>query len=209
MMREKYKIDDTISKSTGDIRLWHTEKGFIEINNGTLAISIKLGDQEKGCIFHGHGKLILDTIVETGEGAVGKPIEKELNDPFLMLGDTEKIKQHFSVATKEDFARFGYESQKGFLDRAEDLFSRFFKQGIGNTRQSFSQDHGFVFAFQNQSSKLDILVANGSKLLYTAEDVVFVSNENNVVLKVPDEVVCSNNRKSVILRKGKSVIIKK
>ena len=66
-----------------------------------------------------------------------------------------------------------------------------------------------IFAFQNQANKLDILVAKGSKLVYTAKDLVFVSNKNKVVLKSPDEVVCSGNRRSVIIGKGKSVIIKK
>lgn len=121
-----------------------------------------------------------------------------------MLGDIEKIKQHFSTATKEEFARMGYENQQRFVDRAEDLFSRFFKQGLGNSHQSFSQDHGFIFAFQNQNNKLDILIANGSRLVYTAKDIVFVSNKNNVVLKISDEIVCSNNGKSVILKKGNS-----
>jgi len=170
MIRQNYQLGNSISKATEDITLWQTEKGIIKISKNTLAIPIKLDDKRKGYIFHGHGKLLLDAIVETEEGAIGKPVEKEINEPFLMLGDTEETQQHFSTA---------------------------------------SEGHGLVFAFQNETSKLDILVARGSKLVYTARGIVFVLSKNNVVLKSPNEVVCSNSGKSVIIKSGKSVIVKK
>ena len=209
MTWQNYQLGNTISKTTEDTRLWQSEKGIIEISKNTLAIPIKLGDQEKGYIFHGHGKLLLDTIVETEEGAIGKPVEKELNQPFLMLGDTEETQQHLSEASEEDLAKMGYEEQQEFVDKAEDLFNRFFKNGRIHSRHRFKEHRGFIFAFQNQTNKLDILVANGPELVYTSKDVVFVSNKNNVVLKSPDEVVCSSKGKSIIINKGKSVIIKK
>lgn len=208
-MWQNYQLGNTISKATEAMRLWQTEKGIIEISEDSLAIPIKLGDQDKGYIFHGHGKLLLDTIVETEEGAIGKPVEKELNKPFLMLGSIEEIEQRFSAASEEDFAKMGYKNHQGFVESAEDLFDRFFKKGIRDSHHNFSQDYGFIFAFENKTNKLDILVAKGSKLVYTTKDVVFVSNKDKVVLKSPDEVVCSNDGKSVIIKKGKSVIIKK
>lgn len=209
MMWEKYKLGNMISRTIEDIKLWQAENGVIEISKGTLAIPIELGDQEKGYLFHGQGKLLLDTIVETEEGAIGKSVEEKLDNPFLMLGNTEKMQEHLSVASKEDLTRMGYENQQGFVERAEDLFNRFFKKGTGDHHQHFSGEHGFIFAFENPTKKLDILFANGAKLVYTAKDTVFVSNKNNLVLKSPDEVVCSSNGKSVIIKRGKSVIIKK
>lgn len=208
MTWQNYQLDNTISKATEDIMLWQTEKGIIKISKNTLAIPIKLGDQRKGYIFHGYGKLLLDTIVETEEGAIGKPVEKEINEPFLMLGDTEEIQQHLSTASREDFTKMGYENPQEFVSNAEDLCNRFFRERV-HSHQGFDEGHGLIFAFQNEAGKLDILVAKGSKLVYKAMSMVFVSNENNVVLKSPREVVCSNNGKSVIIKKGKSVIVKK
>jgi len=208
MIWQNYHLDNTISKITEAITLWQTEKGIIEISKNTLAIPIMLGDQRKGYIFHGHGKLLLDTIVETEEGAIGKPVEKEVNEPFLMIGDTEETEKHLSVASKEDFTKMGYENPQELIVKAEDLCNQFFK-GRMHSHQCFDEGHGLIFAFQNEDGKLNILVTNGSKLVYKAMDVVFVSNGNRVVLKSPDEVVCSNNGKSVIIKKDKSAIVKK
>lgn len=208
MMWQNYQLDKTISKATEAITLWQTEKGIIEISKNTLAIPIKLGDQRKGYIFHGQSKLLLDTIVETEEGAIGKPVEKEISEPFLMLGDTEEIQQHLSTTSKEDFIKMGYENQQEFVAKAEDLYDQFFRGGV-HSRQGLDEDNGLIFAFQNEASRLDILVTKDSKLVYKAMGMVFVSNENKVVLKSPTAVVCSNNRKSVIMKKGKSVIVKK
>ena len=199
MMRKNYQVDNTISKATEAMTLWQTEKGIIEISKNTLAISIKLGDQQKGYILHGHGKLLLDTIVETEEGAIGKPVEKEINDAFLMLGNTEET-QHSSTANKEDFMRMGYENQQEFVVKAEELCNQFFR-GREHNHQGFDENHGLIFAFQNETSGLDILVTKGSKLVYKAMDIVFVSNENKVALKSPGGMVCSNNEKSFVIRK--------
>ena len=201
MIWQNYQLGNTVSKASEAMTLWQTEKGIIEINKNTLAIPIKLSDKERGYVFHGNGKLLLDTIVETEEGVIGKPVEKELNEPFLMVGDPEETQKHLTEAGEEDFAKMGYENQQGFVDRAEELFNQFFKkEGIHN-RQHFDEGHSLIFAFPNQISKLDILVAKGSKLVYKAIDLVFVSNENKVVLKSPSEVVCLSNGKSVIVKK--------
>lgn len=209
MTWQSYELGNTISKATRDTRLWQSEKGIIETNKNTLAIPIKLDDQEKGYIFHGHGKLLLDTIVETEEGAIGKPVEKELTKPFLMLANIEETQRHLSEATGEDLAKIGYKEQQTLIDNAKDMLNRFFKRGRIHSQHCFNQDESFIFAFKNQTDKLDILVASGPKFVYTSKDVVFVSNKNNVVLKSTDEVVCSSNGKSVIISKGKRIIIKK
>jgi len=202
MIWQNYQLDNTILKTIEPVTLWRTEKGTVEIGKNTLAIPIKLNDQQKGYIFHGHGKLLLDTIVETREGAVGKPIESELNELFLMLGKTEEIQQHLSVAVKEDLTKMGYESEQGFVDKAETLFDQFFGKTRMHNHQCCGNSHGVIFAFPNEADKLDVLVANGSKLVYKAMNQVFVSNNEKVVLKTPTEVIVSgDNRKSLVIKK--------
>lgn len=208
MIQQNYQLGNTVLKSTEALTLWHTERGVVETSKNTLAILLKLHNQREGYILHGQGKLLLDAIVETDEGAVGKSVEKELNEPFLMLGKTEEIQQHLIKASEENLAEMGYKNQQGFADEAEDLCDRFFK-GKVNSHEGFDRDHGSIFVFQNEAGKLDILIAKDSKLVYTATDMVFVSNEDKSVLRKPGEVVVSKNGKSVIVNKGKSIIIKK
>jgi len=201
MMWQNYQLGNTVSKTSEAVTLWQMEKGIVEISKNTLAVPIELDDKERGYVFHGNGKFLLDSIVETEEGAIGKPVEKELSELFLMLGDTEEIQKHLTEASEEDFAKMGYQNQQEFADRAEDLCGQFFKKKGVHNHQCFDEHRGFIFAFQNQTSKLDILIAKGSKLVYKAMDIVFVSNENKVVLKSPSEVVCTSNGKSVIIKK--------
>jgi len=200
MMWQDYQLDNTTLKANEVIRLWGADKGVIEIGKDTLAIPIRLGDQRRGYIFHGHGKLILDTIVETEEGAIGKPVEKEINEPFLMLGDTEKVQKRLTTTSKEDLTKMGYENQQEFVAKAEDLYHRFFERGRTFRHRRSGEDHGLVFAFQNKASKLDILVVKGSKLVYKATGIVFVANENKVVLKSPKEVVLSRSGKLFVIK---------
>lgn len=200
MTWRKFQLGSPISKITETTTLWRTERGIIEISENALAIPIELDGQRKGNVFHGQGKLLLDAIAETDKGAVGRSIEKELNEPFLMLGKTEEIGQHLTKASEGDFMKMSYRDQQGFIDKAKDLCDQFFK-GKVNNHEAFDRNNGLIFAFKNEADKLDVLLTKGSKLVYKATDIVFVSNENKVVLKSRGEVVCSNNGKSVIIKK--------
>lgn len=208
MILKKYELDDTVSKVSKEVRLLQTEKGIVELGENALAVLIMLDEIPKGCVFHGQGRLLIDAIVETREGAVGKPIDRELNEPFLMLGDTEDIQKYLTNADEEEFAKMGYENQQRFIAKAEDLRRRFFNGGM-QEREASDAEHGSIFAFPNVDSELDILVARGSKLVYNAKSTIFVSNKDKTVLKSPGEVIVSSNGKSVIIKKGKSVVIEK
>lgn len=208
-MRQRYELGKTVFKSNQALRLWEAEKGFVEIEEGTLAVPIMLENTSKGYIFHGKGKMVLDAIVETEEGAVGKSVEIELKDLFLMLGDTEKLGEHFVTVDDKDFAGLNYECKEAFLTRAEDLFDRFFEGRSTCCHGHWNRSRGFVFAFENDTEKLDLLVADGSSLVYTAKDVTFVSNRGNDVLKMPDGMLCSHGGKAVFINKGGPSIYRK
>ncbi len=204
-----YRLGTAISKITKDTKLWESERGIVEVCEIALVLPIKLEEEERGYIFHGQGRLLLDTIAETEEGAIGRPVESELSDPFLMLGDKGETDLHMTEASEEDLKSRGYSERQEFLDRAEDLFDRFFQKSRVHGRRHFKHQSGLIFAFLNQNDKLDILIAKGSKLVYASRDKVFIAHKDNVVLKGQDEVVCSSKGKSVIINRGRSVIIKK
>lgn len=201
MIWKNYTLDDTTSKATEQIVLWQTEKGLVEINKNTLAIAIKLDDRRKGYILHGQGKFLLDTIIETEEGAIGKSVEKELDEPFLTLGDIEEIQKRLVKASDEDFTKMGYGHQPEFVTKAEDLCDQFFTKGM-HSHRCFDGDYGVIFAFQNETNKLDILIVKGSKLVYKATDMAFVLNKNNVVLKSQGGVVCKIKKNQSLSRKA-------
>jgi hypothetical protein len=201
MTWQKYQLDNTIFKTTDALTLCRTERSVIEINKNSLAIPIKLDNQIEGYIFHGRGTLLLDTIVETTEGAIGRSIDREINEPFIMLGNIEEIQHHLNTTSTEDLTDIKYESKQDFMAKAENLLNRFLKREIIHKHQCCGHNHAFIFAFPNESKDLDILIANGSKLVYKAIGTVFVSNKDKVIMKTLDDVILSHNGKLFTIRK--------
>ena len=201
-----HKIGDEVSKVGADIKLLESERGIVKVNKETLVVPIELNDEIRGYILHGCGELLIDALVETEEGAVGKAVEKELVQPFLMLGNEfETVQRNLEETSQEDFAEMGYETSQEFIDQANHLLKRFFKRRVLNNNFNNS---GTIFAFLNEIDTLDILVAKGEKLVYKSTSIVFVSNRDNVILKKGGEVVCANHGKSVVITRGRSVILK-
>ena len=206
MMWPNYRLGDTILKAAEDSKLWQTEKGIVEIDKNSLAIPVFSHDHVKGYVFIGHGKLLLDTIVETKEGAVGKPVEKEAGEPFIMLGNAELTGQKLKPANSDDLSAAGHADRRLLMAKAEEMLQRLLKNGSLYSNPC-SHGEGLIFAFQNDAANLDILLAKDSKIVYKANDTVFVSDKDRTVLKSP-EVVCISSGKALVVRraKGSSVV---
>lgn len=187
------QLDKTIWKISQDLTLWTAEKGLVKINQNSLAVPIKQNNREKGYIFHGEGKLVLDAIIETVEGAIGKSIEEELKDPFLMLGHAEKINAHLDTATQEDLMRMKYKDEQEVISKAQKLFEQF----LG--KKKICKNHGVIFAFPNKIGKLDILIAKGSKIVYKTTATIFIANKDKMVLKTPQKIILSKHKKCLVI----------
>jgi hypothetical protein len=164
------------------------------VEKDTLAVAIMLDGKPEGYVFGGNGKMILDAIVETDQGAVGKPIEQQLTDPFLMVGNPEIIEARY-------FSAFAGEKQD-FLAKAQDLYREFFRGEEHSSCGCHRHHHeGIVFAFKNDSGKLDLLIPHGSKIVYKATHMVFISNENETILKSPEHMVVSNHGRCIVMKR--------
>jgi hypothetical protein len=199
-MWHHYELDNVAKKTAEPLTLWQTEKGIVEIGKDALAIAIKMGDKQEGCVFHGRGRLVLDTIVETDKGAIGKPVEKEVKEPFLMLGGMGKLQTSLSAASDDDLARMGYANQKEFTARSEAVIDKFFTRGRLHDWGCYGEQQGSIFAFQNEANKLDILVTDDHKLVYKTASTIYISDGSKVVLKSPEQIVLVSSGKSIIVK---------
>jgi hypothetical protein len=192
MIWHHYQFDGKILRANDPLTLWKSDRGSVSVNKDTLAVAITLNGEPQGYIFGGNGKMILDTIVETEQGAVGKPIEKELAEPFLVLGNLQNMESRVTPATSGE--------QKDFLRKAEEVYLKFFAEG-----QAFNfgcRDHrqeGLIFAFADDSGKFDLLILHGSRIVYKAHHIVFVSDEKRVVMRSPESTVVSHKGKCIIV----------
>jgi len=195
----RLQIGDTVLKTTKAMTLAKTHRSLVEIAKDSLAVGIEAGDKHEGYVFHGHGKMLLDTIIETEEGALGSSVEKETNDLFLMLGDTSQLQPYLISATSDDLLKMGHKDRQEFQTEAQVIINQFAEETDAKGFHCFGRFDGTEFAFPRGSGKFDVLLTEKSKLVYRAASVLFVSDLNNVVLKNGELIAVSGQGRSCIV----------
>lgn len=195
-----YKLGGEPLKLLNDSNLLQTNKCVVKATRNTLALPILINENLEGHVFHGSGQLLIDTIVETEKGAIGKPTIKDLDKPFLMLGKTEEVKNNLATANPQELAQFGYSTVEAFVKTAEDFCNYLFNKGL-QCNDSTTGDSK-IFVFTNAES-FDVLVAKGNELVYTSKEKVFVFKNDKEVLTSPQEVVVSKRGRTVVVAKDR------
>jgi hypothetical protein len=198
MMHDHYELDKAIQKVTEPFVLFHSDKASIEIGNDTFAVPIQLESERVGYAFLGQGKLLVDAIVETEKGALGKSIQRSLNEPFLMLGDTDETSRHFNSANNDDFRKASTD-EKMVLDRAQELLDRFSGGSSVHRHEHVFSGKGSIFAFSDDKDELDILLSKGSKLVYTTRDMSFLTDGDKAILTRSGQVVLSHHGRPFVV----------
>jgi hypothetical protein len=199
-MWRNYELDDKVLELDEDMTLYRSDKVLVNLNKGTRAIAVKRKDRMEGLVFLGHGRLIVDTIVETENGALGKPTERELSEPFLMLGPVEDTLQHLKEANKEDLQRNGVKAEDLF-DKAQNLVDKLQERRALCSFSCHNEQKGLVFAFATDEDRLDVLVLNDSRIVFKSKGISFVSIGNHSVLKNTYQAVLATNGRSVFVRR--------
>jgi len=197
MTHSDVKLGTQPLKFTNDLTLFQNEKCMVKTAAGTLTLPILVDDETRGQLFFGKGEFTLDAIIETPNGAVGKPLIKSLTTPFLVFGSVSGIKERMVPATVDDIKNVGYTGLEDFLAKANDLLNRFF--GNSRTHLHLEEDR-HLLAFSNGNGGWDILVSKGNKLVYTSKDSVYVSKGNvQSVVVQPDSIVVKRHGKTVVI----------
>jgi len=192
------------TKLTKDLVLLQNEKCIIKAFANALTLPILADEARLGYIFFGKSKFTLDAIVETPKGAVGKPLIKDLDSPFIMLGKAHNITDDLAPATPYDVSNLGYESSEEFLAKANEVFSRFSVEY--QTRFNFEADSQ-VFAFANEHDKWDMLISKGDKLVFTSRDKVYISKDKAEGINVsPAGFLVAKRGKTVVIGKNNLLI---
>lgn len=201
MTARNMKLGKQPSKLNHDLILLENEKCIIEVAKGTLTLPILIDETAQGCFFAGKGRLTLDTIVETPEGAVGKPMNNDLTQPFLMFGETAPLSEALSPAIDEDFSKMGCNDLADFLVKANEAFSKFFSGGNRSIGlESKFEKRSIMFAFLNTHDKWDVLISKGDKIIYTSEGRVYISSDL-------DEDFETRSAHVLFARNGKTVVV--
>lgn len=197
MRFSRYRLGETSLKTVEDITLLQNERCLVKVFKDTLCLPILVDEETVGYVFHGTGQLMIDSIVETKRGAVGKPTVKDLKKPFIMLGNMEKIKGNLASADSTDLNKFGYKGIESFVEIADRLCERLLCKGTHRLPKDVKDT--MIFAFADSKDEFDMLVSKGDSLVYTSREKVFVSKGDKNVLKVPEQFVVTKRGKTVII----------
>jgi len=202
MLFHHVKLGTQPHKLTQDTTLLQNEKCIVKAAAGTLTLPILIDDTPSGHFFIGKGQLALDTIMETTRGAVGKPLVKDLTHPFAMFSEDMDLKQ--VATTSQDLTSMGYKSADEFLTIANDKFDQFTHGRHGN----FDIERNVnIFAFANEHSRWDILIAKDDNIVYTSKEKVYVSKGNGHSVSLgPGSIFVSRKGKTVIIDNGNILV---
>jgi hypothetical protein len=203
-MPNDYTLDTAIMKTDEDLELCRSEKVLVETHKGTLAVAVMKQSKKEGHIFIGHGKLVVDTIVETERGAFGRPVQRDITEPFLMLGNVGEPAKHLVTANNEDLKKMNMD-EKRFLDEAQGLLAELGRTTTALGFGDFGDGKGSTFVFRRGQNKPDTLVVNSSKFVYAAQDLTFVSSRGKSVLKRGGHVVLSSPRRIALIGLDQSI----
>jgi len=199
-------LGNDVYKVTQETTLIRNSKCLVTVQEGTLAAPLYVRDKPAGYVFHGAGQFSLDAIIETRRGALGKPIAKELGDPFIMLARGD-FSSSMSPATAEYLAKMGYENAEVFIERALKTCKGFLDHNR-HVNLDFWSNNKKIFALP-QNDKFEILVSSDDSTTYVAKDGVYVFKGNEQVLTGSKEIVVAKHGRFVAIKDGQILIEKR
>jgi hypothetical protein len=200
-----YKVGSTPLKMGEDVRLLKTDRCLITASKDTLTLPITFNGEVHGYFLHGSGKLVIDTIIETSRGALGKPTERKLTKPFLMLGEIEEAKDKMVKAKLSDLNRAGYINLEAFQKRAKVLCEEMLKREMCWTYDEKGRTRFFLFEIDSGDYAL-LVSRNAKNLVYISGKKVYVFSDNKSFMTSSNEVWISKPGKSIVIRNGNVLV---
>jgi hypothetical protein len=179
------KISDGPKELQAPLRIIGNEKALLTMEPGALLLTVRI-DGVEGHYVHGKGSFALDSVVETKMGAVGRPVKRQLEEAFLVLGPFEEDPD-LSPATEEEVKNAGYAGTDGLVGRAEEMCRKLAPHAEGGGNAS---GEGSVVIFPVEKGA-HILVVKEEHIVYDGGRMKFISSGDRTVLTQGEKVVVS------------------
>lgn len=133
-----------------------------------LVAKIFQGDEHIGYYFRGRGSLVIDTVVETVNGAVGEPTSDVFSRALSISPNPPEL--GLEEAGEGALNEYGYRGVQDFLGEASRVLDRLVKPGYC---QPFLPEDLEIFVLRSGSVK-HTLVIKGRRLIYASGRRVFI-----------------------------------
>ncbi|MDO8056606.1 MAG: hypothetical protein Q6361_07070 [Candidatus Hermodarchaeota archaeon] len=181
-----------------------SEKALLGVNEGTLYFPIFYENREVGGIFIGYGQMIVDAIVETNRGALGKSYEFFWNGSLLLLTeDGEWLPPSTSPVRKGDLHEFLLSSEEEAQERAQCIFERFIDHNRNwITDTFFMRNHGWLATILDTQRGKCHIIASDDRFIVKIGQLKIVLTGNKLVHKEGRKKVLVAGRGGPIIRFG-------
>ncbi|MFW9832294.1 MAG: hypothetical protein ACFFD8_11025, partial [Candidatus Thorarchaeota archaeon] len=129
-------------KVTEPTDISRSEKALLSVNEGSLYFPIFFHNEEIGGVFIGAGQVLIDAIIETNRGAIGKSHEFFWNGSLLLLTvDGKWSPPSINPVSHKDLSVFQIASVDEAQKRAQEIFLRFRNNNRDWVTDTFIQRH--------------------------------------------------------------------
>ncbi|RLE65461.1 MAG: hypothetical protein DRJ47_05070 [Thermoprotei archaeon] len=179
-----WKLDKEVYRLNENKVFLDHPKCRLTVGENSILAKVFFNDHHVGYVVQGYVEFFVDTILETSEGAVGKPVRKTGHQTFIYLS---KQPPEMNLSPTGD---------KEFWAKAYSLCEKFFKQN------EYRLHKGHIVAFP-VGDKFEILVLKNNKLVYISLSKIFVSKMDHGVLlenkRDARRVITSAGEKTILM----------
>jgi len=181
-----------------------TEKALIQVDSNSLYFPIIRAGVEVGGVFLGSGKVIVDAIVETRRGAIGKSEELIWNGSLILISTSvEWIPPSILPVSDKDLEYHQLKSKDEAREQAQQIFDRNLAEASSRFDDFFVlRRHGWcVIILDKEHGKIHIL-ASKDRIVMKHPNSSLIIKGNRMVKKEGHKKVIIAGRRGHILRIG-------
>ncbi len=181
-----------------------SEKALLNVSEGTLYFPVLQNDIEIGGIFIGAGQVLIDAIIDTSRGAIGKSYEFVWNGSLLLLTNDAKWSPPAVEPVKhKDLKVFLLDSSEEAQARAKEIFYRFYNENRDFVSDTFiSRNRGWIATILDKQRGKSGIVASDDRLVMKLGDLKVVISGNKLIQKEGRKKIVIAGRAGHVLRIG-------
>lgn len=189
-------------KVSETIEIARSKKALVEVTAGTLYFPVLFEEIEVGGIFIGSGRFVVDAIVETRQGAIGKSHDYSWDGSLLILSSGgEWTPPSVKLVQDKDLKSYHLKTTDEAKERATQILDRFTESKFGWFSESYiRRGKGWRVTILDKERGVTHLIAKQTRLIMKHSDTKIVLDGNRLLQKQGERKIVVASRWGPIVR---------
>ncbi|MEM2142105.1 MAG: hypothetical protein QXS20_05095 [Candidatus Thorarchaeota archaeon] len=155
---------------TSSIRIISTDHALVELLPGCTWLPLKKDNQNVGIAFKGPFRLMVDTIVDTARGAIGRSLSYNLDQTSVYLGraDPSAVSR---PSTDDETESAGEGNSETFHERMRNSVEEILSRSVKELKVLEGRD---ILLGEGKGRKQIVLICRGSDMLFSYEGTAYI-----------------------------------